>query len=93
MKRAKFCAIYKQAVGDDYKKVCRTVYETLTKRGINKLHVRDYISKRSDEIRACIQKNIYEESQNYGNGTRKIQANSISDLVSKIISEFYNEGR
>jgi hypothetical protein len=87
------CAIYRQAVSDDYKKVCKAVSETLTMRGINKLRVRDYISSRTDEIRVCIQKNVYEEAQNYGYGTRKIQASSISNLVIRIVSEFYNEGR
>lgn len=83
-----FGAIYRQAVSDDYKKVCKTVSEKLIMRGINKHRVRQYINNRSDEIRVCIQKNVYEEAQDYGQGTRKIQVNSISSLVDRIVSEF-----
>lgn len=79
-----YVAIYAQAVRDDYDTVTSNIVQGLEDMSIKKQDARKYI-KTCDEtladIKKKIQRNVYRESQEYGDTkTRAMQANSISSF-------------
>lgn len=84
-------AIFKQAVEDDYRQVCKLISEKLISNGVGERRASDYIRKNSQFIKEKIRKDVHQEALNYGYGTKKIKMNHINSLVEKMVSGFGKE--
>ncbi|MDD4566191.1 MAG: hypothetical protein PHE79_12050 [Eubacteriales bacterium] len=83
-----YAAIYKQAVADDIREVRRQVYKVLSLRRINEREIHRYLDRMEKEIEVQVQQGVYEEAQNYGPGTKRIQTKHINSLVSRLVDEY-----
>lgn len=83
-----FAEIYRIAVKDDIAMVSKKTIDKLMRRGISKLKAREYINQHSRAIKTQIQKDIYQEAQNYGAGTRKMQIKHVDRLVENLVQNF-----
>ncbi len=83
-----FAAIYKRAVQDDMEAVCARIQRELVKK-VHRRHAIDYISDNKDYIKEQIQKNVYEESKEWGEGTtREMQQRRINSLVEEMVNAY-----
>lgn len=85
-----FAAIYGLAVKEDYREVCRSAIEKLISSGADKYKVREYIKIHSNVIKDKVCKNVYRESQDYGDGTKtkRMRSNNIKNLVEQITAGY-----
>lgn len=83
-----FAAIYKRAVVDDILTVCSATQRALISQGMDRRKAIGYVNGRKDYIKERVQKYVYEESQEWGEGTTKaIQVREMNALIEELVKE------
>lgn len=83
-----FAEIYRRAVIDDQKTVCSAVQRELIRQGVDKRRAIDFVTENKDYIKKRIQKYVYKESQEWGEGTTKsIQIKEMNALIQELVKE------
>ncbi len=87
-----FAKIYRRAVIDDQQTVRSAVQRGLIQQGVDKRRAIDFVTENKDYIKERVQKCVYKESQEWGEGTtRQIQRESIDELVASMIDIYLEE--
>jgi len=81
-------AIYKHAVIDDILTVCSATQRALIDKGTDRRDAIDYVAERKDYIKKRVQKYVFKESQEWGEGTTKaIQIREMNALIQELVKE------